>query len=604
MKHITLILLLISLLQFNISCTQQAGTGDAGGGTGTGDTEEPAPTGNCSEDLSFAGVKSAEAYTHESIMVGWDTATGGCLAEGESYVYHISMDVVEGDQDQVVFITSETGITVTKLSNGTKYRFKVVAKDSKAEVGSVELDATTLVTSTPIFRGLTEILTYRPQTGKKREHNVAKFSWIEPAPSDAFGGNPAASYYKLFTATTFGGQLFNDECADLCTKDEWARKIPSCCKLEASSGFNTYEFKGLNPNNEIFSVIRACSSTHVCDENKNELYGKTGSHPSGMVKMDHPFIDADGKPYILYVDVVEAGCTNYDIDTQTCSDGAVANPPQPGLPPYVNITHGEAKALCGSQAIEGMGNSAVKRLITFKEFLIVSSWIKENPFDFTATGNALFGDAEQTDCNTSGLNTTLEGTGTGALLTGSNGTSACTSLKSSYTDAGSGPQDLIGNVWEWVDDTVTCLGSDSANGYCFGNANDIDDSILNFGYCNGDETGCSYDDTLGQNMLIINSNIIDVDEDLFASIVMSGSFFTGGSSNFNIPTEGASFNLDKFELSYESAVQYLNVGGAYSSHSPEDAGRFNTRADNSDTDAANDIGFRCVLSVPVELPSF
>jgi hypothetical protein len=577
--------------------------------------EEPeVPT--CTEPLVFTGVNdSLEAYTHESIMISWPSATGGCLNQGDSYVYEIYMSQMGGVQNMLVFTTSDNKFLMTGLARYTTYSFKVVASDGTSQAGTKVVQAETLFKPTPIFRGIRSVTPSRPTTGGLREQNLATLEWGNPLPAGISDDNPEVAYYKVYSAPVSGGQEFLDSCVNSCTSYEWSQIPPTCCTLGTESNPLSFAFTGLDPNQDIYSVIRACDSTDNCEMNKIEKTGKTGTAPSGMVLVPYPFelsAAQGGAQYALYVDITEAGCLNpvlHPDDGYTyCGaynpvdrDGTeLANPARPNLPVYKNVRQTEAKTACNRAAVTGMGPGATKRMMTYKEYLVASSWTKDDPFDFSTTGNVQYGLTEINHCNTGPA---------GALLpTGSDDTSICTSYKTSKDDTGGdGAQDLVGNAWEWVDDTIECTEreGDRTKGYCIGNRNDVDDAIFNFGYCSGtDADGCDsaagVDPLLSDNFLIINEYTTEVTGAIFDGLLSTGYFFTGDSLSILPPVAG-SFNGDHLESSYGTDTRYLNVGGSYRGNvDPSRSGRFNLRIHHAWVAKDPDLSFRCVLQVNLQ----
>ena len=172
---------------------------------------------------------------------------------------------------------------------------------------------------------------------------------------------------------------------------------------------------------------------------------------------------------------------------------------------------------------------------------------------------------------------------------------------------------MVGNVWEWLTEQVECYGDDVHNGYCLGTANDIDDDILGWGYCDDDDgatNGWACDYTTGLPMTIdsyeyTTSNIQILDGTELGDYYSRIDAFDFGTSVFGITSVldsgyDAGFNDDYFYRQYSTSsdIRAAFAGGSWDDGT--DAGRFALGLLGTPSSTSYGSGFRCVLAVPAD----
>lgn len=283
----------------------------------------------------------------------------------------------------------------------------------------------------------------------------------------------------------------------------------------------------------------------------------------------------------------------------------------PGLPPLVFIDQTHSQHACSGQTVSGF--KGTKRLLTHKEQVIASAW-RSNPLDTSISDDHITTMENGTNldtthfCNSNyadpqGNNTvdvsakhpslafdnqafpkaidTLPGclnsdcasskqVAIRSFRTGSNTTQSCVSAF--------GAQDLIGNVWEWSSDQVTCKGTT-----CSGvTANEIDPT-------NTDWNGVNFDNRQGPAKSNSLSHFGSIQFPIGIPIA-EPSFNEDGI----VSRKAAQFHGDSFWITEVPAgPRGARAGGSWSAKTY--AGRFTLHLASPPFATYPDIGFRCAI---------
>jgi len=198
--------------------------------------------------------------------------------------------------------------------------------------------------------------------------------------------------------------------------------IDSCCKIMGNKVANfKFAFPAQADSKPVYFAVRSSKGTSQGMGNKIVSSELTTETRENMALVRYPFIDNGGKVYQLFVDRYEAGKD---------ASGNYSNAKGSDIYNYVN----KAKARAGCR-------SSGKRLLTFKEFVVSASW-KPSPDDFSQVSfEAIEADRDKTDgyCNSNFRDQPFP-------KTGSSETRMCVSWW--------GIQDLTGNVWEWLEESL------------------------------------------------------------------------------------------------------------------------------------------------------
>jgi hypothetical protein len=287
----------------------------------------------------------------------------------------------------------------------------------------------------------------------------------------------------------------------------------------------------------------------------------------------------------------------------------------PGLPPLVRIDQLESQEVCQGQTVAGTPSPSTKRLLTRKEQLMVAAWdgsLADATIDTMEIGLNLH---SSNNCNSSyaspqgNNNTDISGivgqnrlgftntvtpnmsvnpdTLPGCLhvdcvgdttltelirsvRTGSSATSACVSRY--------GAQDLVGNVWEWTSDQISCNGT-TCSGTSGGSA---DSGNIDFG-------GLTFDGST--EAPVADTTFTAYGKIRFPlGIPVLSSFAGDGTTSLT----AAQLHGDRFYISNAGAgARGALAGGSWGNGSG--SGRFALNLVYGPTYTYRYIGFRCAL---------
>lgn len=185
--------------------------------------------------------------------------------------------------------------------------------------------------------------------------------------------------------------------------------------------------------------------------------------------------------------------TSADSVTLAAQRQAIASN-KPGLPPLVYIDQVWSANTCSALTATGFG---AKRILRYKEWLLAAAWpiapradmMSDGTIDSIEAGgagncNSDFGHGQSyQDLITPANLETIPGTSASGVRSVRTGGTSTVNCKSLY-----GAQDIVGNVWEWTSDQLSCNGTT-----CTGTAaasNTADNT-------NDDWTGAAFDNTQG-----------------------------------------------------------------------------------------------------------
>jgi Fibronectin type III domain len=278
----------------------------------------------------------------------------------------------------------------------------------------------------------------------------------------------------------------------------------------------------------------------------------------------------------------------------------------PGLPPFVNLSQVDSQDVCSGQGAAGM--AGVKRILRRREQFLVAAWDSaltdasisalENgsSLDSTHQCNSNYASPQGNSSNDlSGSNPalafdnlplpgapdTLPACRHGdcassaptirSLRTGSLATSSCVSRY--------GAQDLVGNVWEWASDQLSCDGARCTG--IPGSSNSADSG-------NNDFLGVAFDGQQGPAGTFPFSAAPSVQLPLGLPIATSS--FVGDAV---VPLPPEQLHGDYLFLDPSPSTRALASGGDWSDGA--EGGRYSLHAYFTPSDSSPYVGFRCAL---------
>ena len=355
---------------------------------------------------------------------------------------------------------------------------------------------------------------------------------------------------------------------------------------------------------------QGCNYTYSSSGNKcGSASGCIGtvSTPNGVVTGNSGDIYYSRQSANCYLNTsAGSGTTWTDANSASAAQRQLMGSAAPGLPPFVAIDQLKSQDVCTGQGVSGF--AGVKRLLKHREQVLVGAWdssladatidTMENGtnLDTTHYCNSNYASPQgNTTTDISGSNAsiaydnlalptakdTLPGCRFGdcastastirSLRTGSSATSACVS---SY-----GAQDVVGNVWEWSSDQLSCTGAACTGVSAASNTADT---------TNDDFTGLAFDGTQGPTTSNYFTNFTG-NIQFPIGIPIAGGAFAGDGTVARTATQ---FHNDYFWISVAAGTRGAFAGGSWNAGS---SGRFALHLNYAPSNTVTTLGFRCAL---------
>lgn len=352
---------------------------------------------------------------------------------------------------------------------------------------------------------------------------------------------------------------------------------------------------------------QGCNYTYDPSANKcGSANGCIGilSNPNGVVTGNNGDIYYSRRSGACYINTsAGAGTTWLSATATSAGNRGLMGSAAPGLPPMNVIDQTGSRDVCLGQTVSGFAGT--KRLLKYRERLIASAWdasladatvtTMENGVNLDSTHhcNSNYASPQGNSAtDISGTNASIAydnlalpaakdtlpacrfadcsaaGIGIRPLRTGSVATSACVSKY--------GAQDLVGNMWEWTSDQISCNGAS-----CTGVTSALDAS-------NDDFNGVAFNGTQGANTSNTFTTFGKIQFPI--GIPIAGAGFTGDGT---VTRTAAQFHDDGFYIALAASTRGTLAGGSWGLGSA--SGRFALNVSAAPSTANTYLGLRCAL---------
>jgi Fibronectin type III domain len=356
---------------------------------------------------------------------------------------------------------------------------------------------------------------------------------------------------------------------------------------------------------------QGCNYTYSASSNKcGSASGCIGtlSNPSGSVTGNNGDIYYSRKSGYCFINTSAGSGTSWTIATSaSAAQRQLMGSAAPGLPPFVLIDQPGSQNVCSGQGVTGF--AGVKRLLKRREQVLVAAWDSsladatidgmENGVNLDTSHNCNSNYASpqgNTTTDISGSNPTIaydnlavpaakdtlpgcrfgDCASTGAAIrsvrTGSSATSACVSRY--------GAQDMVGNVWQWTSDQISCNGATCSG--VPGASNSVDTT-------NDDFSGLVFDGNQGPTTSNYFTNFSGKIQFPIGIPIANGAFAGDGT----VARTATQFHNDYFWINPAAATYGSLVGGRWLNGSG--SGRFALYLGFGPSSTYTFVGFRCAL---------